>query len=187
MVANLIYEFSGDVLKPLRLLDIKSWVALAGSKRWLPPLLFCTCTAGTNLASQAQIALNPSPQGSQSETSTTVAPPTAREYVLGPDDLVNIFVLDVPELSREYRVSANGEVTLPILSHPVMASGLTLSQFRDSLSQDLKTAGLVSDPHLSITVVQSRLHTVAITGAVRRPQIYSVFTQTTLLDLLSLA
>ena len=67
------------------------------------------------------------------------------------------------------------------------AAGLTLSQFSGQLTSDLKTAGLVSDPHVNTSVNQSRLHSVAITGAVKKPQIYSVFSQTTLLDMLSQA
>jgi len=90
--------------------------------------------------------------------------------------------VDVPELSRQYRVNGNGTVTFPILSTPVTAAGLTLSQFSGQLTNDLKTAGLVSDPHINTSVNQSRLHSVAITGAVKKPQIYSVFSQTTLLE-----
>ena len=46
---------------------------------------------------------------------------------------------------------------------------------------------MVNDPHITVSVVQSRLHSVAITGAVRKPQVYPVFSQTTLLDMLSQA
>jgi polysaccharide export outer membrane protein len=98
-----------------------------------------------------------------------------------------VYILDVPELSREYRVSSTGTVAVPLLSNPLTAQGLTLAQFSDRLTKELKTAGLVSDPHVVTSVGQSRLHTVAITGAVKRPQIYAVFSQTTLLDVLSQA
>jgi polysaccharide biosynthesis/export protein len=64
---------------------------------------------------------------------------------------------------------------------------LTLAQFSDSLAKELKAEGFVIDPHVSTSVTQSRLHSVAITGAVKTPQIYPVFSQTTLLDLLSQA
>jgi polysaccharide export outer membrane protein len=107
--------------------------------------------------------------------------------MIGVDDVLDVYIVDVPELSRQYRVSGNGTVTLPILSTPVTAAGLTLSQFSGQLTSDLKTAGLVSDPHVNTSVNQSRLHSVAITGAVKKPQIYSVFSQTTLLDMLSQA
>jgi polysaccharide export outer membrane protein len=93
----------------------------------------------------------------------------------------------VAELSRDYRVSAIGSITMPVLAKPLDAAGSTLAQFSKLLSQELKTQGLVSDPHITISIVQSRLHSVAIVGAVKQPQIYPVLTRTTLLDLLSQA
>ena len=118
-------------------------------------------------------------------TKATVA--GGEDYLIGPDDLLNIYILDVPELSRDYRVSATGTVTLPVMAKPLTAAGLTLTQFSDRLSTELKGQGLVSDPHVTVSVGQSRLHSIAITGAVRRPQIYPVFSQTTLLDVISQA
>jgi polysaccharide export outer membrane protein len=122
-------------------------------------------------------------------TKSTVAPNTtqAEDYIIGPDDMLNVYILDVPELSREYRVSTTGTVTLPVLAKPLVAAGLTLSQFSDQLSRELQAQGLVSDPHITLSINQSRLHSVAITGAVKHPQVYPVFSQTTLLDVLSQA
>ena len=133
-------------------------------------------SARTPVTPPAQVPATSSPSG----------PIEAPDYMIGVDDVLDVYIVDVPELSRQYRVSGNGMVTFPILSTPVTAAGLTLSEFSGA-TNDLKTAGLVSDPHVSTSVNQSRLHSIAITGAVRRPQIYSVFSQTTLLDMLSQA
>jgi polysaccharide export outer membrane protein len=113
--------------------------------------------------------------------------PKPEDYVIGPDDLLNVYVLDVPELSRDYRVSAAGTIAIPVLATPLDAAGLTLERFSDLLAKELKTQGLVSDPHITMAVDQSRLHSIAIVGAVRRPQVYPVLTRTTLLDILSQA
>jgi polysaccharide biosynthesis/export protein len=109
------------------------------------------------------------------------------DYIVGPDDLLNVYILDVPELSRDYRVSATGMVTLPLLAKPIGAAGLTLSQLSDQISGQLQAQGLVSDPHVTVSVDKSKLHSVAITGAVKQPQIYPAFSKTTLLDVLSQA
>jgi polysaccharide export outer membrane protein len=114
-------------------------------------------------------------------------PILAEDYVIGPDDMLNIYVLDVPELSRDYRVSAAGTITIPVLANPVDAAGSTLSQLSKLLSQELKAQGLVSDPHITLTVQQSRVHSVAIVGAVKRPQVYPLLSRSTLLDMLSQA
>ncbi|HKC70690.1 MAG TPA: polysaccharide biosynthesis/export family protein, partial [Terriglobales bacterium] len=44
---------------------------------------------------------------------------TEPEYLISPDDVLEVYVLDVPELSRSYEVSATGKVTLPLLAAPV--------------------------------------------------------------------
>ncbi len=124
--------------------------------------------------------------GSQPKTTKeTMALP--EDYIIGSDDVLNLYLLDVPELSRDYRVSASGAVTIPTMAKPINATGLTLHQFSELLSQELREQGLVNDPHVTVSVVQSRLHSVAITGAVRKPQVFPVFSQTTLLDMLSQA
>jgi polysaccharide biosynthesis/export protein len=121
----------------------------------------------------------------ESQSVQTVPAGQSNSYLIGPDDVLSVYIVDVPELSREYRVDPTGSVSLPILSKPVSATGLTPAQFSDLLSKELKTAGLVSDPHITTSVTQSRLHAVAITGSVKKPQVYPIFTHTTLLDLLS--
>ncbi len=174
-------------MKILRLGKIESPIEGLWFMRWPLYVLLLTCTCVYNLRGQNPKPTDlPSDEAQPQKTTMADSQPTS-DYVIGPDDVVNIYVLDVPELSRDYRVSTTGTITIPIVANPLMASGLTLSQFTDSLSKELKTAGLVSDPHITTSVVQSRLHTVAITGAVKKPQIYSVFTQTTLLDMLSQA
>jgi len=39
-----------------------------------------------------------------------------QEYLINPDDLLDLYIVDVPELSRTYRVRPTGQVTLPLLS-----------------------------------------------------------------------
>jgi polysaccharide biosynthesis/export protein len=109
------------------------------------------------------------------------------EYVIDTDDVLEVYVVDVPQFSRDYRVEPNGTIAIPMLSSPVMAEGLTLDQLSEVISNKLRTAGLVSHPHVVVTVKSSQAHTVAISGAVQNPQIYPIFAPTTLLDVLSRA
>jgi len=140
-----------------------------------------------DLLAQESKQNNLAPSPDQASAAQVAALPKPEDYVIGPDDLLNIYVLDVPELSRDYRVSAAGTIAIPVLATPVDAAGLTLAQFSDLLCKELKTQGLVTDPHITMAVDQSRLHSIAIVGAVRRPQVYPVLTRTTVLDILSQA
>jgi len=100
---------------------------------------------------------------------------------------LHVDILDVPEFSQNYWVGNTGTIVMSILPGPIMAAGLTLPQFTAALSKELKDSGMVADPHVTITVGESKSRSVAITGAVKKPQVYPVFSQTTLLDALSQA
>jgi len=111
----------------------------------------------------------------------------AEEAVICPDDLLFIHVFDVEQITREYRVSSTGMLTLPLLPEPVKAAGLTTTRLAQVISQKFRDAGVLTNAQVTVTIRESRVHSVVIAGAVKRPQIYPVFGRTTLLDLLSQA
>jgi polysaccharide export outer membrane protein len=93
----------------------------------------------------------------------------------------------VPQISRQYRVGPSGEIILPLLPDPIAAAGLTQRQLSYLIADALRSAGLVTSPYVTIEIKESRLNSVAVVGAVKKPQIYPLFGQTTLLDVLSQA
>jgi len=117
----------------------------------------------------------------------TLAQPQAADYVISPDDLLEVNVFDVSEFCRTYRVSPSGSITLPLVPAPIAAAGLTTAQLAEAIRDRLQALGLVSKAQVTVEVKESRLHSVAVTGAVKKPQIYPVFAHTTLLDVLSQA
>ena len=112
---------------------------------------------------------------------------SSRDYVISSDDLLDIFIVDVPELSRQYRISTSGQLNFPLIPKPIDAAGQTLEALSQRLKDQLQQSGTLSDPRITISVKESRLHSIAITGAVKKPQIYEVMGPTRILDLLSLA
>ncbi|HEX6466218.1 MAG TPA: polysaccharide biosynthesis/export family protein, partial [Terriglobales bacterium] len=141
------------------------------------------------MAGQAVTAAPNSSNSSEPKSAAANSSPgqVSQAYVIAPDDLLQVYILDVPELSREYRVSMSGQVAFPLLSKPLMAAGLTLDEFSQSLADQLRSSGNVSNPHIDISVKESRLHSVSITGSVKSPQIYPVLGRTKLLAVLSQA
>lgn len=110
-----------------------------------------------------------------------------QDYIISPDDELAVDVVDVSEFSRVYRVSPTGVITMPLLSKPIQAVGLTLEQLAQSIADQLQAAGMVSQPHVTVHVNRSRLHAVTVAGAVKKPQMYEIFGKTTVLDALSQA
>jgi polysaccharide export outer membrane protein len=118
---------------------------------------------------------------------TAPAAVDAQEYVISADDVLDVYILDVPELSRTYRVGQSGQLAFPLLPKPLNAAGMTLDEFSLALTNELKSSGTISDPHVNVSVKESRMHSISITGAVKNPQIYPLLGRTKLLFVLSQA
>src|SRR5579863_600368 len=109
------------------------------------------------------------------------------EELISPDDQLDVFVMDVPELTRQYRVTTAGLIEVPLLKKPIVAAGLTPEQLAQTIREKLQAAGMVNDPFVTVQVASSHSHTVTIAGAVKNPQIFPVPSKTTLLDAISQA
>jgi len=123
------------------------------------------------------------------QTSTPVAPPNGMkaqtsEYTVSPEDLLDINVLDVPEVTRTYRVSSNGFLTLPLLPDPIPAAGETLDQLSHRIATKFHDAGMINNAQVTVSLKETRLNTVIVSGEVRSPQSYAVFGPTRLLEIL---
>ena len=111
----------------------------------------------------------------------------AEETLISANDLLFIQVFDVDQMTREYRVSGTGTVDFPLLPDPVPVAGLTPRQAADAISKKCIAAGVLSHPQIGVTVRESRLHSVSVSGSVKNPQVYPVFGRISLTDLLTLA
>jgi polysaccharide export outer membrane protein len=111
----------------------------------------------------------------------------AEETLISPNDLLFIQVFDVEQMTREYRVSETGTVDFPLLAEPVPVAGLTPQRAAKAVAQKCIEAGVLTRPEISVTVRESRLHSVAVAGAVKNPQFYPVLGRISLLDILTQA
>jgi polysaccharide export outer membrane protein len=106
------------------------------------------------------------------------------DYAVSPEDLLEIVVMDVPEVSRTYRVSSNGFLTLPLLSEPVFASGQTLEQLSQLIATKFRDAGMLSNAQVSVSLKETRLHTVLVSGEVKTPGSYPIYGPSRLIEAL---
>ncbi len=114
------------------------------------------------------------------------APPArAEDYRIGPEDLLEISVFEAPEINRTLRVSAGGEISLPLLG-AVQAAGLTPRELEFVL-QELLRRSVMKDPHVSVLVREMQSHPVSVFGAVRRPGVFQIRGAKTLVEVLAMA
>ncbi len=89
------------------------------------------------------------------------------EYPIGPKDLLEIKVLEIPELNVERRVSEGGTIALPLIGEfPV--SGLTPTEAGAKLERLLKEK-YVNRANVSVIVKEYASKPVSVVGAVHKP------------------
>ncbi len=91
---------------------------------------------------------------------------TSGEYRVGPKDLLEIKVIEIPELNVERRVNDGGAIALPMIGD-FMVSGLTASEIRSRLETLLK-AKYVNRADVSVVVKDFANKPISVVGAVRR-------------------
>lgn len=106
---------------------------------------------------------------------------------IGSGDLLHIDVFDVPELSRDVRVSDAGDISYPLIPGKIQTSGQTPFQLEEKLEQLLIENGLVSHPQVSVFVKEQNSQPISVVGAVQHTMVYQVMRPTTLLEVLSAA
>jgi polysaccharide export outer membrane protein len=90
---------------------------------------------------------------------------------LGPGDLVEVNVYNVPELASKVRVSNSGDVYLPLIDY-VHVDGLTLEEAQTLIQKRLEDGGFVRSPHVTIFVDEANSQSVTVIGEVGKPGIY---------------
>jgi len=112
---------------------------------------------------------------------------SAGDYLIGGGDLLKIEVFDVPDLSREVRVTESGYISLPLIPVKIRAAGLTSFQLEEKLAELLQVHGLVTSPQVTVFITEQRSQPVTVIGAVRLPQVIQAVRAMTLLEVLSQA
>ena len=106
----------------------------------------------------------------------------ADDYLLGPDDVLEITVFREDDLYREIRVSSDGKISFPLLGE-VVAAGLTPHQFQVGLEDKLKR--YLKKPQ--VTVFIKEYSTISVTGQVNQPGSFPLKGQLSVLEAIGLA
>ena len=106
------------------------------------------------------------------------------EYRIGAHDLLEINVFEAPDLNRSLRVSAGGEISMPLLG-AVQSSGLTARELEGTLEVRLRQ--YMKDPHVGVFVTTVESHPVSVVGAVKKPGVFQIRGTKTVLEMLSMA
>lgn len=149
--------------------------------------LLLAFVVGLSTASVSQLQAQDRAQSTKSASPTPSPLPSTEKngYVINAEDVLEVYVFDVPELSRDYTVSLAGMITVPLLPNPIQAAGLTTDQFARALEETFRQTGRLARPQVTVTIRQSRRSEVAVEGAVKLPQVLPVIGPTKLVSIIS--
>jgi polysaccharide biosynthesis/export protein len=140
--------------------------------------LLCVCML-PGRTMKAQVA---APQGSQTQQNVE-----APRILIGPGDVLDVQVFDTPELSMDaVRVGQNGQVSLPVLGL-VKVEGLNAVEAARRIEAELRSHGIMLEPHVTVSVVEYATQGATMLGEVRNPGVYPTFGGRRLLDMIALA
>jgi len=105
-------------------------------------------------------------------------------YVIGPQDVLDISVWKEPELTRAVPVRPDGKISMPLLND-VQAAGRTPLQLAADITAGLKK--FVTDPQVTVIVTTINSQRVFILGEVNHAGAYPLLPNMTVLQALSSA
>lgn len=106
------------------------------------------------------------------------------DYRVGPQDLIEISVFQVPDLSRTVRVNSGGQISLPLIG-VVQAGGLTIQQLEKSIAAKMEEKYL-QNPQVTAFVKEFTSQRVTLEGSIAKPGIYPLTGRTTLLQAIAM-
>jgi polysaccharide export outer membrane protein len=129
------------------------------------------------------IATQP-PAGSPEQKTTSPADSSA--LVIGPGDEVEVTVYGAPDLSKHTRVSADGNISMPLIDY-VRIAGLSSSEAEAAIEAKLRQNNVLNDPQVSVYVKEYTSSGISVAGEVTRPGVYSALGPHRLFDILQTA
>jgi polysaccharide biosynthesis/export protein len=106
--------------------------------------------------------------------------------LIGPGDLIQVNVMDTPEMEQQVRVTDDGTVPLAYVGSMHVA-GLTPAAAAASIQGALIEKKVMQHPQVAVHMMELATQDVSVLGQVHTPGTYSITTPQTILKVLSLA
>lgn len=160
----------------------------SASRSALVALLAVALVPVTVVAQQPTAGV-PAPDGASAQPASAASQPflplTPEDARLGPQDAIVVTIVDAPELTRTYTITADGTFTMPYLG-VIDAQGKTPEEVAVVVADGLRDRYL-KNPLVTVSVQQYFTPVYFIQGAVRSPGLHRIRGRVSLLKLLATA
>ncbi len=117
-------------------------------------------------------------------TTATGAYEGKTDYRLGAQDVLEIAVFGVPDLSRTARVNSDGQISLPLVGG-IRAGGRTIPELEKDIAASL-SKNFLQNPQVTIFVKEYASQRITLEGSFNRPGIYPLTGKTSLLQAMAI-
>jgi polysaccharide biosynthesis/export protein len=139
------------------------------------------------LGAAAQSEPNQPAPSSDSGQSSPVWATNLGDEPVGTGDLVYITVTGSPEFTRSYRVSNDGDISIPLVPKAISVIGLAPAAIAHAVSDALVRDHILVAPIVSAAVLEYKSRQVTVAGAVNTPIIIQATGNLKLLDAIARA
>lgn len=106
------------------------------------------------------------------------------KYIIGPEDVLYIYVWKEEALSKTVTVRMDGKISLPLIDE-MQAAGQTPLRLKEILTK--KFQEYIDDPNVSVMVMETNSYKVYISGQVKAPGVIRLRSETSLAQVILMA
>jgi polysaccharide biosynthesis/export protein len=139
-----------------------------------------TTHEGDTAKQPSQIVTQPLPVAAEQKTTSQAV---SSGLVIGPGDDLEITVYGAPDLSGHTRVSADGNISIPLIGY-VRIAGLSSSEAEGAIEAQLRQNSIVNNPQVAVYVKEYASSGISVAGEVAKPGSYSALGPHRLFDVL---
>lgn len=150
-------------------------------------LLFAFQVSAQSVPDFNGTTLTPPSASSDSKQPAPPQDPVISVQRVGPEDLLAVSVADSPELTRNFRVSDDGTLALPMMRKRLMVAGKDTPEIEIEIADELVAEQILVQPVVSVSIAELRSRPVSVIGAVRHPITFQATGNITLLDAITRA
>lgn len=158
---------------------MKSW-------SWVQLLLLAVVLSGCGGGGQVRAVATHGESLPLPDTATASGAYEGRsDYRIGAQDLLEVTVFGVDDLTTTVRVNSNGQISLPLIG-TVQAGGRSIPELEEEIGAKL-AASYLQNPEVSVFVKEFTSQRITLEGALKKPGIYPLTGRTTLLQAIAMA
>lgn len=134
---------------------------------------FATCVLGICMFALPLASASAQPVTPSSQPAEIKQEAPAPDYVLGPEDVVEVDVLGRPDFKTRARIGADGTIQLPLIGR-IDATDRTARVLGEDIRKALQSGGFFANPIVNVDVASYASRYVTVLGAVGSPGLIPV-------------